>query len=64
MDEGPSWAGGGLTCADGDGADELLPPAAAAHHQSQVGLLDQLVYGALQRRAQEDKRQRRTPLRC
>ena len=37
-----------LTCAHGDGADELLSPAAAAHHQRQVGLLDQLVHRALQ----------------
>lgn len=38
-----------LTCTDSDGANKLLPPAAAPHHQSQVRLLDQLVHRALQR---------------
>lgn len=37
-----------LTCADCDSANKLLSPAAAPHHQSQVGLLDQLVHCALQ----------------
>lgn len=37
-----------LTCADSDGTDKLLSPAAAPHHQSQVCLFDQLVHGALQ----------------
>lgn len=36
-----------LTCADRDGANKLLPPAAAPHHQGQVCLLDQLVHRAL-----------------
>lgn len=40
----------GFTCTDGDGADELLPPAAAPHHQGQVGLLDQLIYCVLHTR--------------
>lgn len=37
-----------LTCADRDGANKLLPPAAAPNHQGQVCLLDQLVHRALQ----------------
>lgn len=37
-----------LTCADRDGANKLLPPAAAPDHQGQVCLLDQLVHRALQ----------------
>lgn len=37
-----------LTCADCNGLHELVSPGVGSHHQSQVGLLDQLVHGALQ----------------
>ena len=35
------------TCTDCDGLHELVPPGVSPHHQRQVGLLDQLVHGAL-----------------
>lgn len=37
-----------LTCADCDCLHELLPPGVCPDHQRQVGLLNELVNGALQ----------------
>lgn len=37
-----------LTCADSDGTNKLLSPAAAPYNKSQVRFLDQLVHCALQ----------------
>lgn len=36
-----------LTCTDSDSIDKLLSPATAAHHQSKVRLLNQLIYCVL-----------------
>lgn len=36
-----------VTCTDCNGLHELLSPGVCSHHQSQVGLLDQLVHRAL-----------------
>lgn len=36
-----------ITCTDGNSLHELLSPGICSHHQSQVGLLDQLVHCAL-----------------
>lgn len=36
-----------LTCADSDGLNKLFPPGVCADHQRQVGLLNELVDGAL-----------------
>lgn len=46
MDE---WRGAlPRTWADSDGLQELLPPAAGANDQRQVGLLQDFVYSTLQ----------------
>lgn len=47
------------TCTDSDSANKLLPPAAAPHHQSKVGLLDQLVHCALQMEKKRQRKQKR-----
>jgi len=43
-----------LTCTDGNRLHELLPPGVRADHQRQVGLLNELVHGALPIRSQEN----------
>lgn len=39
-----------LTCADSDCLHKLFPPGVRADHQSQVGLFNELVNGALRMR--------------
>lgn len=36
-----------LTCTHGNGTNKLFPPAAAPNYQSQIGLLNELIYSAL-----------------